>query len=177
MSIEDHLLPRKKEFVQKWFDILASTYPLETVRMLKKESNQFANPVGHTFSVTIAEIFDEFFGQNDMETLGPLLDKIIRIRAIQEFSPSSSLAFIFALKTVGRELLKTELATGQVSPNELLDFEERVDGLALFAFDVYMRCRQDLFDVRMAEVKNRTFRLLQRAQLVAELRPEKSEDS
>lgn len=177
MSIEDHLVPRKKEAVQKWFDLLAHTYPLETVRLLKKETNQFANPVGHTFSVTISKIFDEFMGENDAETLRPLLDKIIRIRAVQEFSPSSALAFIFGLKSICRELLKTEIAGGGVSADELLDFEERVDGLALFAFDVYMRCRQDLFDVRMTEVKNRTFRLLQRAQVVAELRPEKSEDS
>ncbi len=176
MRIEDRLLEKKKEFRQKWFDLLTSSYPLETVRMLKKETNQFANPVGHTFSAAMGEVLDEFLGENSAEAIGPLLDKIIRIRAIQSFSPSSSLAFIFGLKTLARQLLQAELASGEVSREEISDFEERVDGLALFAFDVYMGCRENLFEVRMTEVKNRTQRLLKRAQIIAEIPPEEPED-
>jgi hypothetical protein len=168
MAIEQRLLQNKKELVREWFDLLARTYPLETVRLLKKETNQFANPVGHTFLVAIGEIIEEFLGQNSAEAMAPLLDKVIRIRAIQGFSPSSSLAFIFGLKTIARQLLDEDLAAGVVSGEELSDFDEQVDGLALFAFDVYMRCRENLFEVRMTEVKNRTHRLLKRAEIIAE---------
>jgi hypothetical protein len=95
--------------------------------------------------------------------MAPLLDKVIRIRAVQDFSPSSSLAFIFALKTLAREVLEAELASGEVHGVDLSDFDDKVDGLALFAFDVYMRCRENLFEARMTEVKNRTQRLLKLA--------------
>ena len=168
MAIEQRLLQNKKKLVRQWFDMLAGTYPLETVRLLKKETSQFANPVGHTFLVAIEEILEEFLGQNNAEAMWPLLDKVIRIRAIQDFSPSSSLAFIFGLKTIARELLEQDLASGAVSREELSDFDRKVDGLALCAFDVYMRCRENLFEVRMTEVKNRTHRLLKRAEIIAE---------
>ncbi|MGA2403272.1 MAG: RsbRD N-terminal domain-containing protein [Syntrophobacteraceae bacterium] len=169
MDIEKRLLRNKKTLLEKWFDLLAGTYPLETVRLLKKETDQFANPVGHTFRVALGDILEEFLGENSAEAMAPLLDKVIRIRAIQDFSPSSSLAFIFGLKRIAGEVLEGQIAAGEVSLQELSDLDEKVDGLALFAFDVYMRCREDLFQVRMTEVKNRTHRLLQRAQLIAEV--------
>jgi hypothetical protein len=168
MAIEQRLVQNKKSLVRQWFDMLAGTYPLETVRLLKKETSQFANPVGQTFLVAIGEILDEFLGQNSAEAMALLLDKVIRIRAIQDFSPSSSLAFIFGLKTIAREVLEEDLTAGVVSREELSDFDLKVDGLALCAFDVYMRCRENLFEVRMTEVKNRTHRLLKRAEIIAE---------
>jgi hypothetical protein len=163
MDIEERLLRNKKSLVEKWFDLLAAVYPLETSRVLAKESSQFANPVGHTFKVALGEILEEFLGQNRVEAMAPLLDKIIRIRAVQDFSPSSSLAFIFGLKTLARQVLEADSASGDIHLGEFSDFDDRVDGLALFAFDVYSRCRQNLFEVRMTEVKNRTQRLLKLA--------------
>ena len=168
MAIEQRLLQNKKKLVRQWFDMLAGTYPLETVRLLKKETSQFANPVGHTFLVAIEEILEEFLGQNNAEAMWPLLDKVIRIRAIQDFSPSSSLAFIFGLKTIALKVLEEDLAAGVVDREELSDFDRKVDALALSAFDVYMRCRENLFEVRMTEVKNRTHRLLKRAEIISE---------
>ena len=163
MDIEARLLRIKKTLLGKWFELLAGTYPLDTARMLQKETGQFANPVGHTFKVALGEILDEFLGENSAEAMAPLLDKVVRIRAVQDFSPSSSLAFIFGLKTLVREFLKDELASGDVGDDELSGFDEKVDGLALFAFDVYMRCRENLFEARIVEIKNRTQRLLQLA--------------
>ena len=161
MGIEQHLLRNKKRLAGQWFDLLAGTYPQETVRLLKKEINRFANPVGQTFQVAIDEIIDEFFGQNRAEALRPLLDRVIRIRAIQDFSPSSSLAFIFDLKTMARGALEQDPAASTVSPEEWSDFDRKVDGLALLAFDVYASCRENLFEARMTEFKNSTNRLLQ----------------
>jgi len=160
MDIEQRLLRSRKILLEIWFDLLAGTYPLDTSRMLQKESSQFANPVGHTFKVALGEILEEFLGENSVEAMAPLLDKVIRIRAVQDFSPSGSLAFIFGLKTLVRQVLEAELASGDVRIGELSDFDDRVDGLALFAFDVYTRCRENLFQARMTEVKNRTRRLL-----------------
>jgi hypothetical protein len=117
--------------------------------------------------VAIGEIIDEFLGQNSPQALTSMLDKMIRIRAVQDFSPSSSLEFIFDLKTIAREILEEETAAGTVSGEELSGFDRKVDGLALLAFDVYARCRQDLFEVRMNELKNRTNRLLKRAEIIA----------
>ena len=39
-------------------------------------------------------------------------------------------------------------------------------GLVLLAFDVYVRCRENLFEIKIAEIKNNTRRLLERAQII-----------
>ena len=166
MGIEHHLRKRREEISRKWFDLLSCTYPEETVRLFKKESNQFANPVGHTFEAAIDEIVEEFLGENRAEALTPLLDKVIRVRAVQSFSPSAALAFVFGLKTIAEEVLEEELAEGEVGIGDLREFERKVEGLGLLAFDVYMRCREDLFTIKIEEIKNNTRRLLERARII-----------
>lgn len=64
------------------------------------------------------------------------------------------------MKMLARRVLEEELAGGLIDHEELSDFDRKVEALALLAFDVYMRCRENLFEVRMTELKNRTNRLL-----------------
>ncbi|MEM5786551.1 MAG: RsbRD N-terminal domain-containing protein [Syntrophobacteraceae bacterium] len=176
MNLDSLLLERKKPLLQNWFDALLGSYAPETARLLKKETNQFANPVGHTYRVALTGVLDEFLGENRLETLSPLLDRILRIRAVQEFSPSSALAFILVLKKLARDLVQAEVAQGSVGPAELFDFDERVDGLALAAMDVYSKCRNTLYEVRIREIKDRTQRLLHRAEIIGDIPPLKPED-
>jgi hypothetical protein len=37
------------------------------------------------------------------------------------------------------------------------------------AFDIYMECREKLHQIRVSEVKNRTFKAMERAKLIAEI--------
>jgi hypothetical protein len=176
MTIERFLLPRKKKFVQEWFNHLVGSYPPETARLLKKETNQFANPVGYTAQQAMGEIFDEFFGQNRPEKISPLLDKILRIRAVQDFMPSGAIQFVFQLKKIARQILQAEIVEGGVTPGDMFEFDDKVDVLALAAMDVYVGCRENLYRVRVEEIKNRTSRLLHRAGIIADVRSQKPED-
>ncbi|MGC9196743.1 MAG: RsbRD N-terminal domain-containing protein [Syntrophobacteraceae bacterium] len=166
MAIEQQLDKHKDTITKKWFDLLAATYPQETVRLFNTQSDPFANPVGHTFRTAIGEIVDEFFGQNRPETLAPLLDKVIRVRAVQSFSPSAALSFVFGLKAIVEEALEEELAEGETGSQDLREFERKVEGLGLLAFDVYSRCRENLYEIKIEEIKSNTRRLLERAQLI-----------
>ena len=166
MGIEILLRKHKEHIGQKWLDLLTCTYPQESERLFKKESNQFANPVGHTFKTAIAEIIDEFLGESRPEALAPLLDKVIRVRAVQSFSPSAALSFIFGLKAIAEEALEEELSEGQAGSGDLREFDRKVEALGLLAFDVYSRCRENLFEIKIEEMKRNTRRLLERAQLV-----------
>jgi hypothetical protein len=166
MAIEQQLDKHKETIAGKWFDLLAGTYPPETVRLFNTQSDPFANPVGHTFKTAIREIIDEFFGQNRPEALSPLLDKVIRVRAVQSFSPSAALSFVFGLKTIVEQALEEELAEGETTSEELREFEGKVQGLGLLAFDVYSRCREKLYEIKIEEIKSNTRRLLERAQLI-----------
>jgi hypothetical protein len=51
---------------------------------------------------------------------------------------------------------------------ELAKIDSVIDDLALFAFDLYMRCREKIYDLKAQEARDMTFRLLQKAQAMAD---------
>jgi hypothetical protein len=93
---------------------------------------------------------------------------------VQDFTPSKAVNFIFILKKVVREELKKEIRQDQID-DELLSFESKVDDLALFAFNIYMQCRDQLNQLKVDELKRMTFTLLKKANLMYEIPMEESE--
>ncbi len=161
MSIEQFLSEQKDTILTKWFDLVLDTYPPDTAVFLKKQDNPFANPVGHTIREGMGHVLDELVRETPSGQIGVFLDNIIRIRAVQDLTPERALSFIFSLKEVVREALRT--ASHQPLPyDELLAFESRVDRLALLSFDIFVQCREKLYDIKANELRKMTFRLLQR---------------
>lgn len=169
MDLGEFLLKERDAILDRWFHAVTETYAPETARTLTTESNEFANPVGHATRHGLEGVYGEFARKAEADSISPFLDRIIRIRAIQDFPPSQAVAFVFLLKHVVRSRLRDTGQAEAVSPEDLAAFDSRVDGLALLAFDIYMQCREKLFEVRVAEVKNRTHRLLQMADLIGEI--------
>lgn len=176
ITLESLLSQKKSAIVKKWFNAILETYLAETAKFLSSQKDQFANPVGSTVSHEIENIFQELLQAQgfDREKVSPFLDKIIRIRAIQEFSPSQAVAFVFFLKKVIREVLAFDIQKNQLS-EELLALEARIDDLALLSFDIYMKCREKLYELKANDVINGTYLLLKRARLICET-PEPGSD-
>ena len=174
MKLEDLLSQKKSSILKKWFHLVIETYPAETSRFLIKQTDQFANPVGHTISQGLEAFYEELLVRSAPDKISPFIDALIRVRAIQDFSPSQAIAFIFLLKKVLREELEKEIQERQ-NFEELLIIESRIDELALRSFELYMKCREKLYELRATEVKNRYFRLLERAQLICSI-PEDEKD-
>jgi hypothetical protein len=167
MSLEKLLTERKSAILNRWFDLSLESYPEETARFLKNKKNRFANPVGYILSQEMEPILNGLFKGTDLDKMQPFLDNIIRIRAVQDFSPSQAMAFIFSLKQVIREEMDREIRENRIGQG-LLELESRIDTLALLSFDIFMKCREKIYDLKANEVKNRTVRLLKRANLVVE---------
>ena len=167
MDLEKLYADRKTAILNKWFDLTIETYPEETARFLKNKKNRFANPVGYILSQEIEPVLDGLFKGVDLETLRPFLENIIRIRAVQDLSASQALAFIFLLKQAFREELEQKIQESRVG-RDLLALESRIDAVALLAFDIFMKCREKIYDLKANEINNRTVRLLRRAKLVVE---------
>ncbi len=167
MNLKDLLAEKKSGIVKKWFDAIVETYPGDTSGFLKKHTAQFTNPVGYTFAEGLDGLFDVLLQGMMPDRVSAFLDGIIRIRAVQDFTPSQALAFIFDLKKVVREELKREIREHRLS-EALTEFDSIIDDLALFAFDLYMKCREKIYDIKANEAKNATFRLLQKARLIGE---------
>jgi len=164
MKLADLLAQKKSTLVAKWLQLIFESYPPETSSFLKKEKNRFDNPVAYQISRGIKGLYDQLLKEMDADQAFSFLDEIIRVRAIQDFSPSQALAFIFLLKNVIREELARELRELPLS-EEMVELESRIDGLALLAFEVYTRRREKLYEIRVNEVKNRVSGLLRRTGL------------
>ena len=166
MDLKQLLQKRKTTIVKKWFDAVTETYPDDTSRFLNKQKDQFTNPVGYTISEGIEHLFDALLQGMLQDKVSAFLDSIIRIRAIQDFTPSEAVAFIFRLKKVIRQELGDDILKQQGMSEALSTFDSAIDDLALFAFDIYMKCREKIYELKANEARNLTFRLLQKAQMI-----------
>jgi len=153
-SLKTLLLDKKSIIITKWFNYLCHEYPDKTVELLKSDKSQFANPVGSNMHDGLQGIFEELLQDMGFEKMHIYLDKIIRIKAVQDFSPSKAIAFIFILKRVIREELHSQLGE-EVMYKELAVIEKRIDDIALVAFEVYSKCRETIYQIRIDEVKKR----------------------
>ena len=88
MQLESLLVRNKRTILNDWFQRLSETYPADSAQFLQRENDAFANPVGSSARNGLEAIFDELLGGGDPQALTDFLDPVIRIRAIQSFSPS-----------------------------------------------------------------------------------------
>ncbi len=160
-KIQSFLQEHKSDILNKWFDLLANNYPAETQKLLKSNKGQFKNPVGHNFKSGLDGILDELINGMDAEKLNSHLDKIIRIQAVQDIKPEQALSFLFVLKKIIREeglikLQKNGVANnGAAAVEEILEFESKIDEIALMAFNIYLQCKSAVYEIRLDEVKKR----------------------
>ena len=168
MDIKDLLTEKRSDILKSWFDLILDTYPKETAVFLKDQKDRFSNPVGQTIMLGIEDIFEEIISGHDSEKISTYLDNIIRVRAVQDFTPSDAIGFLFLLKNVIREKLGTDIREHELF-EELLAVESRIDDLIGMSFDIFMKCREKLYDLKANEVRNWTCRLLKRAEMVKEI--------
>jgi len=154
MQLATLLSQKKAAILGRWLTTIYESYPPETAIFLRKEKNRFDNPAGYRISEGLAGLYGALLQEMERDQILTWLDEIIRIRALQDFAPSQALAFIFLLKNVIRQELAEEIQTENLAA-EVLELESRIDGLALWGFDVYAKRREKLHEIRTGEVKAR----------------------
>lgn len=154
MRLESLLVRNKRTILDDWFRLLVETYPADSAQFLKRENDPFANPVGSSARTGLEAVFDELLGGFDHQALTDFLDPLIRIRAVQSFSPSQAVGFIFSLKKSIRKNLHKDISS-QGLFDELQAFEMKIDELALLGFEIYMECREKIYQLKEKEMKNR----------------------
>ncbi|MBT8386632.1 MAG: RsbRD N-terminal domain-containing protein [Ignavibacteria bacterium] len=146
------LLKYNSSIVNKWIKLILDSYSTESSNFFNLEKNQFSNPVGNNISNNAASIFDEIVGSRDFDKITLLLTDIIKMRAIQDFSPSEAVGFIFPLKKIIREEFNKEINQQKLF-DEIAELETVIDRVALIAFDLYMEAREKVFQIRMNEAR------------------------
>lgn len=170
MALLDMLLRKKTAIGKRWFEQILSTYPPDTAKFLKNEPDRFQNPVGGTIIPAIDGVLTVLLAGGDAEQLRSHLDRIIRIRAVQDFTASEAVEFVFRLKQVIRE--EAGIGTnGQPLSDlrvELQAVDARIDTTALMAFDVYMECREQIYEIKARDLRNRTAAILRKHNYVVD---------
>ena len=176
MSMRAFLAENRAQLVSKWVRLVFEAYSSEASRFFNREKDQFANPVGHTLSQGIEILYDHLVQETDFDGVRQSLDDIVRIKAVQDFSPSEAVDFLFRLKRLVREEIQEHPGENGISIEEVLEFESRIDALVLEAFNSFMKCREKIYDLKTNQIQNRVYRLLKRANLVVEI-PDPEVDS
>ena len=167
-EFEKILIENRAIILQEWFHLVVQTYPPETAVFLKNRKDPFANPVGRAVRNGIEDLFDALLQGLNRELAGACLDPMIRIRAVQNFTPSEATGFIFSLKSIIRKILNAKASERNLF-QEIQAFESMIDDLGLIAFDIYMKCREKIYEIKANEFRNRHYSAFRRAGLIAEV--------
>ncbi len=151
-TFEDLLEQRKDTIVERWVDAVLSAYPSESAVLYQAQKDPFANPLGHSVREGTRGIFQTILDGMDMEDLRTHLDKIVRIRAVQQFTPSEALSFVFSLRSIVRTVIpEAEVDAGL--REGLAELDAKIDEVALAAFELYAARREEVSQLRISEVK------------------------
>ncbi len=169
MTLQEVLQKHRKAILGSWFELVVATYPEQTGKFLRSQKDPFANPVGSTLKRELEAIFDSLLERRGPdEKVREFLDRIIRIRAIQDFPPSAALAFVPQLKGVIRQEAGRDIAEHHLG-QEVYELDFDLDRLTLLAFDIYMACREQVYQIRANEMRNLFAQVLKKSDLFCEI--------
>jgi hypothetical protein len=167
MSLCDLLETNRTRILDGWLKHTFATYPSDSVRFLASHRDQFSNPVGDTIKSGLTAVFNSLVAGADTDRLRADLDGVIRLRSVQNFSAADAVGFILYLKRAVRESA-IDHTRDSVCSEDFQQFDEKIDSLTLLAFDLYMGCREQVYDIRAREEKARSSKLLDRARQIVE---------
>ncbi|OGR01465.1 MAG: hypothetical protein A2511_00920 [Deltaproteobacteria bacterium RIFOXYD12_FULL_50_9] len=152
MHLQELLIENKTVVLDKWINSVLATYPLDSTNFLTRQKDRFANPIGSSVSKGLSDLINAFCSEADgLAELSSDVEHLIKIRAVQDFSPSAAIGFVYDLKVIVFELCQKEKQYNLLV-EEWLDFSAKVDRLALKVFDLYMASRERIFKVRINEL-------------------------
>ncbi len=151
MELREAFAKKKKQIVDIWVERTLDSYPSSA--FFKRSKDRFANPVGTNIREGLTRIFELLAAGAPADDYVDPLDQVVRIRAVQEFVPSQAVAPILELKWVVKQVLGMDKETRPLLM-QLDQFDCAVDRVALGAFDIYCRCREQLYRNRVREIKS-----------------------
>ena len=149
----------------RWRTAILAPYPSSGAAFFADERDSFHNPVGATVRTASEAILDVLISAGPCDAALEPLRGLVELRAVQELSASRALAFLPQLKRIVRDELGADVA-----PEELEGLTARLDDLLLEAFDLFVACRERIYELRTREARARVWTLLQQAELVTEER-------
>ncbi len=152
--IREILIKNKSAVLEKWIKSITDTYPAETSNFLRLQKNRFSNPVGFAVSAGAEKILNEILNEGSLERIKDALTDIIKIRAVQDFTPSQAAGIMLSLKKIIIDELDNKIKDWK-SFEEFIKIESGIDNVILYAFDLYTEAREKVHQIRINEIKAR----------------------
>lgn len=137
----------RQEIVEKWIEQMIESHAGQAAALRTPDPDPFRNPVSYTIRRSLAQLWKQLQGDMDLDAVDSALDSVVRIRAVQDMRPSEAVGFVIQLRSILRQ---------QPAGFDLVLLENRIDRLALAAFDKYMQCREQILAARLHEKERLT---------------------
>jgi len=148
------LLEKKKSVILKeWLAAIFATYPDDTAKFLKDGTDLFSNPVGQTITANAEYILEGLIRGEDTDAISTYIEPIIRIRAVQDFTPAQAASFINSLEPVLRDQIESEISRRSLW-NEWEELHSTIDNLSLRTFEIFGKMKERIEHIRMKELEN-----------------------
>lgn len=158
MNLKCLLLQKKEAILEGWLNEIYGSYAPGTDNFLQNGNDRFANPVGYAISANAGQLLDALISGDDPGTLHSCLEKIIRIRAVQDFTPSQAVAFVTELKTIIRSRILPSAAKHGLL-DELKELETTIDSLDCTSAELYVNMKKQIRELVVKEaIKSESFK-------------------
>lgn len=144
MKVKKIIKERKESIAAKWVGRIFDSYPPERRQFLLENKDINSNPTGVTIISEINNILNELVAEKHSEKLNDYLENIIKIRLMQDYSPSNCVGFIMYIKDIIRDEIKNEKLDFKLI-SEIFVIESLVDDFALIGFDIYLQQKEKIF--------------------------------
>ncbi len=103
MSVLEIFRSKKDKVVSTWIESVYNCYPLDTKGFLRTKKDDFCNPVGEITTTMGNYLFDAVAGEHVLEDkLNKALERFVKLRSVQDFTPSKGLGVLFVFKQIFR---------------------------------------------------------------------------
>lgn len=150
------LATRRAAIVALWQERTLQGYGGGASGFMLQERDRFRNPAGHIIRQSLPALYDALVAGEAAASAERALDDIMRMRAVQDFSAAQSVSFIFVLKDIMRDEARREGCRG-ADLSGLGAFERRIDEMAILAFNLFMKCRERIRNIKARELSRRTY--------------------
>jgi hypothetical protein len=153
---------REEDIARQWLERICADYPPEAAAFIAAQTDPFANPLGDRLRSAARAFARVLIAPNPLpeeeDNLAAALEELMRVRALQAFTPEKALGVFFDMKEILRAALAA-VSGWETAAGELRKLDARVDRTVLTAFGQYSRCRETLSAIRENEIRRRQTRL------------------
>ncbi|MDR2056253.1 MAG: RsbRD N-terminal domain-containing protein [Desulfovibrio sp.] len=154
MNLLEYFRNDKEDILRLWTGAVYAASPFETKGLLRTVTDPFGNPGADMIREAAGALYDAVAGEETTAAdVKSAMERFVKLRAVQQGTPSQALGVFYLLKPVMRERLLPHCSTPD-DVNDYLTAESRLDSLALLAFDMYMAARETLAESRVKEIRN-----------------------